>query len=105
MCLKGNIQALRRSKFAKFSKSLAHPRPFGWVTHSFGSQKNSYPFSSPYFVPCLEVNMGNYCLLYIEITHEVAGNKGMELGRLYKIKQEQVGEGISLLISVLIFIN
>ena len=37
--------------------------------------------------------------------HEVSGNKGMELGRLYKTKQEQVGEGISLLISVLIFIN
>ena len=41
----------------------------------------------------------------IEITHEAAGNKGMKSGRLYKTKQEQVREGISLLISILIFIN
>ena len=39
----------------------------------------------------------------MEITHEVRnkGNKGMESGRLYKTKQEQIEEGISLLIFIL----
>ena len=36
---KGNIQALRGSKFAKFSKGCAHPRLFSWMTHSFRSQE------------------------------------------------------------------
>ena len=37
----------------KFSKSCAHHRPFSWMAYSFLSQKNSEPFSSPYFAPCL----------------------------------------------------
>ena len=41
------------SKFAKLSKGCAQPRPFIWLTHLFWSQKNSQPFSSPYFASWL----------------------------------------------------
>ena len=40
---KSNIQALRSSKFAKYSQGCTHPRPFSWMTHSLRSQNNSKP--------------------------------------------------------------
>ena len=105
-CYVSKVAGIHSCNLTNFSPEI--------FSKSFQNLYNSYYYITPldgYFRIYVLCHTGEPTCLYcchfyvndgdsdIEITHEVASN------RLYKTKQEQVREGISLLISILTFIN